>query len=71
MQQGLVWTCSGMKPAIGNDNAASRESINFIGGYGGVMATNPFDDPRKMSTGEPGHGGGVRAAPLYNDFTKS
>ena len=46
MQQGMVWIGSGMKPAIAYDKAAPRESLNYIGGYGGAMATNPFDDPR-------------------------
>lgn len=49
MQQGMVWIGSGMKPAIAHDKAAPRESLNYIGGYGGVMATNPFDDPQTMS----------------------
>ena len=49
MQQGMVWIGSGMKPAIAFDKAAPRESLNYIGGYGGAMATNPFDDPQEMS----------------------
>ncbi|GJJ22456.1 flavodoxin family protein [Mycolicibacterium mageritense] len=49
MQQGMVWIGSGMKPAIAYDKSASRESLNYIGGYGGAMATNPFDDPQAMS----------------------
>jgi NAD(P)H dehydrogenase (quinone) len=49
MQQGMVWIGSGMKPAIAYDKAAPRESLNYIGGYGGAMATSPFDDPQKMS----------------------
>jgi NAD(P)H dehydrogenase (quinone) len=49
MQQGMVWIGSGMKPAIAYDKAAPRESLNYIGGYGGAMATNPFDDPKEMS----------------------
>ncbi len=49
MQQGMVWIGSGMKPSIAYDKAAPRESLNYIGGYGGAMATNPFDDPQDMS----------------------
>ncbi|MBU8826621.1 flavodoxin family protein [Mycolicibacterium goodii] len=49
MQQGMVWIGSGMKPAFAYDKAAPRESVNYIGGYGGAMATNPFGDPQKMS----------------------
>jgi hypothetical protein len=49
MQQGMVWIGSGMKPAIADDTAAPRESLNYIGGYGGAMATNPFDNPQDMS----------------------
>jgi NAD(P)H dehydrogenase (quinone) len=49
MQQGMVWIGSGMKPAIAYDKAAPRESMNYVGGYGGAMATNPFDDPQDMS----------------------
>ena len=49
MQQGMVWIGSGMKPSIAYDKAAPRESLNYIGGYGGAMATNPFDDLQDMS----------------------
>lgn len=49
MQQGMVWIGSGMKPAIAYDKAAPRDSLNYMGGYGGAMATNPFDDPQVMS----------------------
>jgi NAD(P)H dehydrogenase (quinone) len=49
MQQGMVWIGSGMKPAIAYDKAAPRGSLNYIGGYGGAMATNPFDNPHDMS----------------------
>ena len=49
MRQGMVWIGTGMKPAIAYDTAAPRESLNYIGGYGGAMATNPFDNPQDMS----------------------
>jgi len=49
MQQGMVWIGSGMKPAVAYDKAAPRESMNYIGGYSGAMATTPFDDPNAMS----------------------
>jgi hypothetical protein len=47
IRHGMVWTGSGIKPAIAYDKTAFRESINYTGGYGGVMATNPFDVPRR------------------------
>jgi hypothetical protein len=62
MQQGMVWIGSGMKPAIAYDKAAPRESLNYMGGYGGAMATNPFDEPPGHVTGGSGHRSGVRAA---------
>ena len=49
MQQGMVWIGPGMKPSIAYDKAALRESLDYIGGYGGATATNPFDDPQDMS----------------------
>jgi NAD(P)H dehydrogenase (quinone) len=49
MQHGMVWVGSGMKPAIGYDKCAPRESLNYIGSYTGVMASSPFNDPAEMS----------------------
>src|ERR1700744_446900 len=49
MQHGMVWIGSGMKPAIGFDQNAPRESLNFIGAYTGVMASSPHNDPPDMS----------------------
>jgi NAD(P)H dehydrogenase (quinone) len=49
MQHGMVWIGSGMKPAIGFDKHAPRESINYIGAYTGVMASSPLGDPADMS----------------------
>lgn len=49
MQHGMVWIGSGMKPAIGFDKNAPRESTNYIGAYTGVMASSPLDDPAAMS----------------------
>ena len=82
MQQGMVWIGSGMKPSIAYDKAAPRESLNYIGGYGGAMATNPFDDPQDMSPADlataaafgtalrhlPGHRKNPNTP--YADFTK-
>src|ERR1700749_2765920 len=48
MQHGMVWIGSGMKPAIGFDKNAPRESLNFIGAYTGVMASSPLNDPADM-----------------------
>jgi NAD(P)H dehydrogenase (quinone) len=52
MQHGMVWIGSGMKPAIGFDKNAPRESINYIGAYTGVMASSPLNDPAHMSTAD-------------------
>jgi NAD(P)H dehydrogenase (quinone) len=49
MQHGMVWIGSGMKPAIGFDKNAPRESLNYIGAYTGVMASSPLNDPADMS----------------------
>jgi NAD(P)H dehydrogenase (quinone) len=49
MQHGMVWIGSGMKPAIGFDKNAPRESLNYIGAYTGVMAASPLNDPADMS----------------------
>jgi NAD(P)H dehydrogenase (quinone) len=49
MQHGMVWVGSGMKPAIGFDKNAPRESVNYIGAYTGVMASSPLNDPTAMS----------------------
>jgi NAD(P)H dehydrogenase (quinone) len=49
MQHGMVWVGSGMKPAIGFDRNAPRESTNYIGAYTGVMASSPLNDPEEMS----------------------
>jgi NAD(P)H dehydrogenase (quinone) len=49
MQHGMVWVGSGMKPAIGYDKLAPRESLNYIGSYTGVMAASPLNDPAEMS----------------------
>jgi NAD(P)H dehydrogenase (quinone) len=49
MQHGMAWIGSGMKPAIGYDKNAPRESLNYIGAYTGVMASSPLNDPADMS----------------------
>jgi NAD(P)H dehydrogenase (quinone) len=54
MQHGMVWIGSGMKPAIGFDQNAPRESLNFIGSYTGVMASSPHNDPAEMSPADLG-----------------
>jgi NAD(P)H dehydrogenase (quinone) len=83
MQQGMVWIGSGMKPAIAYDKAAPRESTNYVGGYGGAMATNPYSDPQVMSPADLATAAAVghrfatflatRKSPntAYVDFTKN
>lgn len=81
MQHGMVWIGSGMKPAIGFDKNAPRESLNFIGAYTGVMASSPHNDPADMSQADLGTAkaygerfatfvaAGKSAPTPYRDFT--
>jgi NAD(P)H dehydrogenase (quinone) len=81
MQHGMVWIGSGMKPAIGFDKSAPRESLNFIGAYAGVMASSPHNDPADMSPADLGTAkaygerfamyvtAGQTAPTPYHDFT--
>lgn len=51
MQHGGLWISLGIQPS--NDKAARRDSINYVGGYGGLLTTSPIDaSPGEMSKGD-------------------
>ncbi len=51
MQHGGVWISQGIMPS--NDKAARRDSINYVGSYGGLMTTSPADaSPADMAKGD-------------------
>ncbi|WP_321867078.1 flavodoxin family protein [Paraburkholderia tropica] len=41
MQHGMIWTGTGMLPA--NTKAATRDDLNFVGGFTGLLAQSPAD----------------------------
>ncbi|AOK51517.1 flavodoxin family protein [Burkholderia stagnalis] len=41
MQHGMVWVGTGLMPA--NSKAATRNDINFVGGFTGLLAQSPSD----------------------------
>jgi NAD(P)H dehydrogenase (quinone) len=51
MQHGGLWAGLGILPS--NNKAATRDSINYVGGYGGLLTTSPSDaSPSEMSRGD-------------------
>lgn len=51
MQHGGLWVGLGILPS--NDRAAARDSINYVGGYGGLLTTSPSDaSPAEMARGD-------------------
>ncbi|MEJ8822205.1 flavodoxin family protein [Variovorax humicola] len=51
MQHHGVWVSQGLMPS--NNKAATRDSVNYVGGYGGLMTTSPTDaSPGEMSKGD-------------------
>jgi multimeric flavodoxin WrbA len=51
MQHGGLWIGLGIPPS--SDKAARRDSINYVGGYGGLLTTSPTDaSPAEMATGD-------------------
>ena len=51
MQHGGLWVSLGLMPS--NNKAATRDSINYVGGYGGLLTTSPTDaSPAEMSKGD-------------------
>jgi NAD(P)H dehydrogenase (quinone) len=41
MQHGMIWAGTGMMPA--NTKAATRNDLNFVGGFTGLLAQSPAD----------------------------
>lgn len=51
MQHHGIWVSQGLMPS--NNKAATRESINYTGGYGGLLAQSSSDaSPAEMSKGD-------------------
>jgi multimeric flavodoxin WrbA len=51
MQHHGMWVSQGLMPS--NNKAATRDSVNYVGGYGGLMTTSPTDaSPGEMSKGD-------------------
>ena len=41
MQHGMLWIGTGMMPA--NSKAATRNDVNYLGSFSGLMAQSPSD----------------------------
>ena len=51
MQHGGIWVSLGIMPS--NDKAATRDSLNYVGGYNGLLTTSPTDaSPAEMARGD-------------------
>ena len=51
MQHGGLWVSMGLMPS--NNKAAVRDSINYVGGYNGLLTTSPSDaSPAEMARGD-------------------
>ena len=51
MQHHGLWVSQGLMPS--NDKAAVRDSVNYTGGYGGLLTTSPTDaSPADMAKGD-------------------
>ncbi len=51
MQHGMAWVGPGMLPS--NTKAATRDSINYLGGYSGALSQSPSDaSPAEMPAGD-------------------
>jgi len=51
MQHSGLWISLGIMPS--NDKAAKRDSINYVGGYNGLLTTSPTDaSPGEMAKGD-------------------
>ncbi len=51
MQHGGLWVGMGMLPS--NNKAATRNSINYVGAFAGLMTTSPTDaSPDEMAAGD-------------------
>jgi multimeric flavodoxin WrbA len=51
MQHSMLWVGSGLMPS--NSKAATRNDINYVGSYGGLMTATPSDaSPEEMIPGD-------------------
>ncbi|RTD98490.1 flavodoxin family protein [Variovorax atrisoli] len=51
MQHSGIWVSMGILPS--NNKAATRDSLNYVGGYGGLLTQAPSDaSPTEMSKGD-------------------
>jgi NAD(P)H dehydrogenase (quinone) len=51
MQHSMAWVGTGMMPA--NNKAATRDSVNYVGGFSGALAQSPSDaSPDEMFAGD-------------------
>lgn len=72
MQHSMLWVGSGLMPA--NSKAATRDDINYVGSFGGLMTTSPSDASAEEA---PPKGDletaklfGARVAEVANDLLK-
>jgi len=59
MQHSMLWVGTGLMPA--NTKAASRDDINYLGSFGGLMAQSPSD----AGTDEAPTGGDIETARAF------
>ena len=59
MQHSMIWVGSGMMPS--NSKSATRDDINYVGSFGGLMTTSPSD----ASTEEAPTKGDIETARLF------
>lgn len=51
MQHSGLWVSLGIMPS--NNKAATRDAVNYVGGYGGLLTTSPSDaSPAEMPAGD-------------------
>jgi len=51
MQHSGLWVSMGILPT--NNKAATRDSMNYVGGYGGLLTQSPSDaSPAEMFKGD-------------------
>jgi NAD(P)H dehydrogenase (quinone) len=51
MQHSMIWVGTGMMPS--NMKASTRNDLNYVGSFGGLMATSPADaSPAEMAPGD-------------------
>jgi NAD(P)H dehydrogenase (quinone) len=51
MQHSMAWVGTGMMPS--NNKAATRDSLNYVGGFSGALSQSPADaSPAEMAAGD-------------------